>query len=109
MISSLDVYVPKQGHVLPPHSNISSGLILRASSLVEGRGAYFHGLNFEMRFIIPVIIRSPFPLLAKTGSDNITGPSQMYHNPKASLSRGYLFTQEPDLNGGPEKNAGNTT
>ena len=57
MISSLDVYVPKQGLVLPPHSNISSGLILRATSLVEGRGAYFHGLSSGMKFIIPFNLR----------------------------------------------------
>ena len=33
----------------------------------------------------------------------------MYHNPKASLSRGYLFSQEPDENGGHQKNAGKDT
>ena len=47
--------------------------------------------------------------MEKTGSDKLTGPFQMDHNPKASLSRGYLFSQEPDENGGHEKNAGNTT
>ena len=41
-----------------PLSNMSSGLILRASSLVEGRGAYCHGLNSGMRCINPVILRS---------------------------------------------------
>ena len=44
-----------------------------------------------------------------TGSDKLTGPFQIYHNPKASLSSGYLFTQEPDENGGHGKYAGNTT
>ena len=47
--------------------------------------------------------------MAKTGSDKLPGPFQIYHNPKASLSRGYLFTQEPEENGGPEKNAGKNT
>ena len=32
------------------------------------------------------------PLLQKTGRDKLTGPSQMYHNPKASLSRGYFLS-----------------
>ena len=44
--------------------------------------------------------------MEKTGSDKLTGPFQMDHNPKASLSRGYLFSQEPDENGGHEKIAG---
>jgi len=50
-----------------------------------------------------------FPLMAKTGSDKLTDPFQMYRNPKASLSRGYLLTQEPDANGVHEKNAGKNT
>ena len=88
------------------HSNISSGLILRASSLVEGRVASFHALSSGMRFLIPVILRRLFPLWEKTGSDKLTGPFQRYHNPKASLSPGYLFTQEPVEKGGHKKNAG---
>ena len=47
--------------------------------------------------------------MEKTGSGKLTGPFQIYHNPKASLSSGYLFTQEPDENGGHGKYAGNTT
>ena len=47
--------------------------------------------------------------MEKTGSDKLTGPFQIYPNPKASLSSGYLFTQEPDENGGPEKNPGINT
>ena len=47
--------------------------------------------------------------MAKTGSDKLSGPFQMDHNPKASLSRGYLFSQEADENGGHEKNAGKNT
>ena len=47
-----------------------------------------------------------FPLWEKTGSDKLTGPFQRYHNPKASLSPGYLFTQEPVEKGGHKKNAG---
>ena len=62
-----------------------------------------------MRFLIPVIVRSLFSLWEKTGSDKLTGPFQIYHNPKASLSRAYLFTQEPDENGVHEKNAGKNT
>ena len=44
-----------------------------------------------MRYIIPVILMRLFPLMEETGSDNLTGPFQMYHNPKASLNRGYLL------------------
>ena len=44
--------------------------------------------------------------MQKTGSDKLTGPFQRYHNPKASLSPGYLFTQEPVEKGGHKKNAG---
>ena len=47
--------------------------------------------------------------MAKTGSDKLPGPFQIYPNAKASLSSGYLFTQEPDENGGHEKNAGKNT
>jgi hypothetical protein len=32
-----------------------------------------------------------FSLLEKTGSDKLTGPCQIYPNPKASLSSGYLL------------------
>ena len=74
-----------------PRSNMSSGLILRASSLVEGRGAYCHGLSSGMTFIIPVILRCLFPLVEKTGSDEFPGPFQIYHNPNSSLSREYLL------------------
>ena len=48
-----------------PRSNMSSGLILRASSLVEGRGAYCHGLSSGMTFIIPVILRWLFSPVGK--------------------------------------------
>jgi hypothetical protein len=44
---------------------MSSGLILRASSLVEGRGAYFHGLSSGMKFIIPFILRRLFSPVGK--------------------------------------------
>ena len=71
---------------------MSSGLILRASYLAEGRGAYFHGLSSGTTFIIPFILRRLFPLLEKTGSDKLTGPCQIYHNPNTSLSRGYLLS-----------------
>ena len=47
--------------------------------------------------------------MEKTGSDKLTGPVQMDHNAKANLSRGYLFSQEPDENGGHEKNVGKNT
>ena len=47
--------------------------------------------------------------MAKTGSDKLPGPFQIYHNAKASLCSGYLFTQEPDENGGHEKNPGINT
>ena len=47
--------------------------------------------------------------MEKTGRDKLTGPFQIYPNAKASLSSGYLFTQEPDENGGHEKNAGKNT
>lgn len=108
MISPIDVNVPKQGIVIP-HANISSGLILWASSLVERRGAYFHALTSGMRFIIPVILRSLFSPVGKTENIKLTGPFQIYPNPKASLSSGYLFTQENDEDGGHEKNAGKNT
>ena len=39
----------------------------------------------------------------------LTGPFQIFLNAKASPSSGYLFTQEQDENGGPEKNAGKNT
>ena len=65
MISSIEVYISKLGIVLPANSNISSGLILRGTSLVEGRGAYFHGLSSGMRFIIQVILRSLFSPVLK--------------------------------------------
>ena len=92
-----------------PLSNMSSGLILRASSLVEGRGAYCHGLSSGMTFIIPVILRRLFSPGGKDWKDKLTGPSQMYHNPKTSLKSGYVFTQEPDEDGGHEKIAGKNT
>jgi len=85
---------------------MSSGWILRASSLVEGRGAYLHVLSSGMRFIIRSYLGVFFPLLEKTGCDKLTGSFQIYHNTKASLSPGYLFSQEPDENGGHRKNAG---
>ena len=47
--------------------------------------------------------------MEKTGCDKLTGPVQMDHTPKASLSRGYLSSQEPAENGGHEKNAGKNT
>ena len=47
--------------------------------------------------------------MEKSGSDKLTGPIQIYHNPKSVLSRGYLYTQEPDENGGHQKNAGKNT
>ena len=50
-----------------------------------------------------------FPLLENTGSDKLPGPFQIYPNSKASLSSGYLFTQEPEENSGHEKNAGKYT
>ena len=64
MISPIDVNVPKQGIVIP-HANISSGLILWASSLVERRGAYFHALTSGMRFIIPVILGRRYSSVGK--------------------------------------------
>ena len=88
---------------------MSSGLILRASSLVEGRGAYFHGLSSGMRFLSQSYLGGIIPLLEKTGIDKFTGPFQVYPNPNATLSRGYLFSQEADENGGHEKNAGKNT
>ena len=90
MLSSIDAYVQKQGIVFP-HANISSGLILWASSLVERGGAYFHALTSGMRFIIPVILRSLFSPVGKTENIKLTGPFQIYPNPKASLSSGYLL------------------
>jgi len=44
---------------------MSSGWILRASSVVEGRGAYLHGLSSGMRFIIPGIFRRLFSPVGK--------------------------------------------
>ena len=40
-------------------------LILRASSLVEGRGAYCHGLSPGMKFIIPVILGRRYSSVGK--------------------------------------------
>ena len=74
-----------------PRSNMSSGWILRASSLVEGRGAYLHGLSSGMILSSREYLGGFFPLLEKTGSDKLTGPFQIHHNPKSSLSSGYLL------------------
>ena len=70
--------------------------------MVESGGASFHGFSSGMRFIIPVILRRLSSPMSKTGSDKLTGPIQIYHNPKSVLSRGYLYTQEPDENCGRE-------
>ena len=47
--------------------------------------------------------------MEKTGRDKLTGPFQIYPNPKASQKSGYVFTQEPDEDGGHEKIAGKNT
>ena len=49
MISATDTHIQKHGVVISPFGMSPSGVISSTSQLVEGRGAWFHGLGSGRR------------------------------------------------------------
>ena len=76
----------------------SSVVISRASDLVEGRVAWFHGLGSGMRDFKWALAMSPFSHVEKTWGGQLTGPFFMYHDQRSRHYNRYL-AWEPDESG----------
>ena len=88
----MDVYVPKQGMVLAPIPVFRKGWCWGPRLFWKAEWPIFMLWDLEWDLSSRSYLGVFFSLLEKTGRDRLTGPFQMDHHPKASLSSAYFLS-----------------
>lgn len=90
MILTIDMGIQKSGVVIYPFVMSSSGVILRVSSLFEGRGPYFLILDSGMRCFKWALCMSISSCVGKYLNYGLTGDFMIYHD-QTSICRKAVY------------------